>query len=436
MLGPTLPGLGKAAIDREALDDGPDLLRRIGGDGIAARNDGQRGKPTSVTRMAWSTDSSSAWPAVRSQDPVESTQQLGRVLEAHQTIWASERQFSNMRSPIAVDLFAGCGGLSEGLKNAGFAVAGAVEIDPLAAKTYSLNHPEVRIWTNDIRDISALGLKRALRLRKGSLDLLAGCPPCQGFSTIRTLNGSRRVTDRRNSLIDEFLRFVEELRPRAIMFENVPGLDGRRRFVRFRARLQAEGYNTLHSVLDVADFGVPQRRRRLILIGALEFEPKFAKQSGRRRTVAGAISRLPHPDRSRDLLHKSPGTRTARINELLAAIPKDGGSRGCLPTNMQLECHNNFDGFSDVYGRMSWTEVSPTITGGCLNPSKGRFIHPEQNRAITAREAALLQSFSSGYRFCLDRGYYAVAEMIGNALPPEFIRRQAVQICEQLACLG
>jgi DNA (cytosine-5)-methyltransferase 1 len=113
-------------------------------------------------------------------------------------------------------------------------------------------------------------------------------------------------------------------------------------------------------------------------------------------------------------------------------VPKDGGSRTDLPDAMQLACHTRVDGFHDVYGRMAWDRPAPTITGGCINPSKGRFLHPEEDRAITLREAALLQSFPPGHVFSLRRGKYAAAELIGNALPPAFVRRHARPIAEAL----
>ena len=339
---------------------------------------------------------------------------------------------SSRRKPTAIDLFAGCGGLTEGLKQAGFRVIGAIEIDELAARSYRMNHPRVRLWNSDIRDIRLSVLRRTLGLNPGDLDLLAGCPPCQGFSHIRTLNGSRDVRDRRNSLTDEFLRFVKGLRPRAIMLENVPGLANRRRFREFAMTLEHMGYTVKWDILDAARYGVPQRRRRLILLAAKSASIDFAPAEAAGTTVADAIAALEPPDSSGDPLHRLIGRRSERISELIKLIPKDGGSRSDLPEEMWLECHKKCDGFKDVYGRMRWGDVAPTITGGCLNPSKGRFLHPDQDRALTVREAALLQGFRPDYRFATDRGMYAIAGMIGNALPPEFIRRHALQIAAVL----
>jgi DNA (cytosine-5)-methyltransferase 1 len=133
-----------------------------------------------------------------------------------------------------------------------------------------------------------------------------------------------------------------------------------------------------------------------------------------------------------DPLHDFPETRSERVKALIRLIPRDGGSRMDLGDEHQLDCHRRCDGFSDVYGRMAWNKVSPTITGGCCNPSKGRFLHPTRDRNITLREAALLQTFPPSYFFSLRRGKFATAQMIGNALPPEFIRRHGVVIRQHL----
>ena len=160
----------------------------------------------------------------------------------------------------------------------------------------------------------------------------------------------------------------------------------------------------------------------------------FATPLTEKRTVRQAFreANLSEPGKSGDELHDLPVKRTEAMIARIKAVPLDGGSRMDLPIDQQCACHVT-DGkhkgmFRDVYGRMKWSDVSPTMTSGCNNPSKGRFIHPEEHRAITLREAALLQSFPIDYKFCLDRGRAGVALMIGNALPPEFIRVQANQI--------
>lgn len=329
----------------------------------------------------------------------------------------------------AVDLFSGCGGLTEGLKQAGFRVLGAVECDPLAAETYLANHSDVHLVRKDIRRISASSLMKELGLRKGRLALLAGCPPCQGFSAIRTRNGGKRVRDARNDLIFEFLRFVRVLKPRAIMMENVPALARDRRLKELVKSLASLGYFCLVQVLDAAKYAVPQRRRRVMLLASVDQEISVAKPSRRERSVEDAIGYLKgKAGKTSDKLHYVSGKRSTLIEQRIRAIPKNGGSRSSLPADLKLKCHDNTDGFKDVYGRMRWDAVAPTITGGCINPSKGRFLHPTEHRAITLREAALLQTFPRRYYFSLAQGRFPAALMIGNALPPEFVRRHASQV--------
>lgn len=323
----------------------------------------------------------------------------------------------------AIDLFAGCGGLSLGLRKAGFRVVGALEIDSLAAATYSRNHPDVMIWRTDIRKVTGARLLSDLGLRRGELALLAGCPPCQGFSAVRTLNGHKRIRDSRADLVLEFVRLVRSIRPAAIMFENVPGLTRNYRWRRTLRAFAQAGYECDWRIVDAADYGVPQRRRRLILVGSRLFDPKLAPTSGSWLTVRQAIGRLGKPPSRSDSCHGAE-RRSARIKARIRLVPKDGGSRLETPAEA-LACHRRLKGFFDIYGRMQWDGVAPTITGGCVNPSKGRFLHPSQNRAITVREAALLQSFPRRYRFDMSRGKYAAAEMVGNAFPPLLAWRHA-----------
>lgn len=333
--------------------------------------------------------------------------------------------------PTALDLFAGCGGLTLGLKQAGFNVLGAIELSALAAATYTQNHPEVTVWNSDIRRVRARAVLQKLALKEGELDLLAACPPCEGFSCLRTLNGGRRVRDRRNDLVLQLVRFVRAFKPKAVMMENVPGLMRNRRFELFRRRLERLGYRCNVAALDAADYGVPQRRRRMILLAGLRHEIRFGRIARSRRTVRQAIADLARTTRSRrDKLHREMERRGPRIKSLIKSVPKNGGSRGDLPARFKLKCHETCDGFKDVYGRMRWDDVAPTITSGCVNPSKGRFLHPSKDRAITLREAAILQTFPRRYFFSLEKGKFAVAEMIGNALPPEFIRRHALSVSE------
>ena len=338
-----------------------------------------------------------------------------------------------MKKPIALDLFCGAGGLTEGLRQAGFRVIGAVEIDQLASRTYKSNHPKVKLWTEDITRISGKAMMEVLGIRPGDLDLLAACPPCQGFSAMRTKNGSRRNRDPMNSLIFQVLRMVRSMKPKCVMLENVPGLSKSVKYAAFRKGLLKLGYQINWKVLNAVDYGVPQRRRRLVLLASQTTRPDFVEAEAPHKTVKQFIGTLSSPTRSRDPLHNYSSKRSERIQALIKKIPRDGGSRESLGKEAQLKCHRRLDrrklgGFRDVYGRMSWNKPSPTITGGCINPSKGRFLHPHEHRPITLREAALLQTFPKSYYFPTDLGRFPIALMIGNALPPEFIRRLAVSL--------
>jgi DNA (cytosine-5)-methyltransferase 1 len=212
------------------------------------------------------------------------------------------------------------------------------------------------------------------------------------------------------------------------MMENVPGLRDRQVFTEFRMELRELGYNVNWGVKDVRFYGVPQRRRRLILLAGAGFKIPFAPESTQFRTVRQTIHGLPKAGKSGDRLHDFQEARSTKVRSLIARIPKDGGSRLSLPKREQLQCHRDCDGFKDIYGRMAWDAVSPTITSGCFNPSKGRFLHPTENRCISMREAALLQSFPARFKVPEPITKTKIALMLGNALPPEFIRRHAKEI--------
>lgn len=309
---------------------------------------------------------------------------------------------------------------------------GAVDVAELATDAYKLNHPDVMLWKQDIRRLSPEQMMLDLDLEPGDLDLLAGCPPCQGFSTLRTHRRGSSVADDRNALVAQFARFAEKLLPRTVMMENVPGLEQDRRLALMVKRLEKLGYRLTTGVLDAQDYGVPQRRRRLVILGARGARIPFAEATSNPMTVRQAFAGLAAAGRSGDSLHDHGESRSHGIRDVIAAIPPDGGSRADLGPDRQLACHRRVSGWFDVYGRMAWDQPAPTITSGCINPSKGRFLHPEENRAITLREAALLQSFPPDYRFPLARGKYRAADLIGNALPPRFVAAHASQLATHL----
>lgn len=329
---------------------------------------------------------------------------------------------------LSIDLFSGVGGLTQGLHKAGFQTKLAFEIDELASSVYRLNHKKTKVITKDIREVQIEDVKKSMRGK--TIHLLAGCPPCQGFSSIRRLNKPLPVEDQRNMLINEFVRFVKELMPYTFMMENVPGLALDELFENALKELEEAGYfKPDWKIVNVRDYGVPQNRKRLILVGSRLAPIQIAPPTKVKKTVRQVIGSLPLPEYSEDPLHKVFPTHTAKIKQLISEIPHDGGSRKDLEKSRQLKCHQKENvGFNDVYGRLRWDDYSTTITGGCLNPSKGRFLHPEQDRCISAREASMIQSFPCTYIFPADAPRSKIALMIGNALPPEFSKIQAKNI--------
>ncbi|MCY4613569.1 MAG: DNA mismatch endonuclease Vsr [Nitrospira sp.] len=343
-------------------------------------------------------------------------------------------QQTDRNMPVAIDLFAGGGALTVGLKRAGFTVLAAVEIEKHAFATYTANHPEVRAYKQDIRTIKGGDLKALAPGRV--IDLLAGCPPCQGFTS---LTSKYRRYDLRNDLVREMARLVEEIRPKAVMMENVPGLAGRGKPLlnEFRERIERLGYTVTMEVLQVADYGVPQNRRRLVVLGGLGCQipiplPTHSKDGKKGfapwRTVKDTIGSLAEPILLAEAREHSAFERSnwhlvrslSEMNKLRLKHAKPGATWIKIPEDLRPECHKGtYRGFRNVYGRMAWDEVAPTITGGCTTLSKGRFGHPEMERTISVREAALLQTFPSDYK--LDTPYMEYAcNIVGNALPCDF----------------
>lgn len=332
------------------------------------------------------------------------------------------------RKYLAADIYSGIGGLTEGMKKAGFKVKCAVEIDIDAVKTFKLNHRGTKVINKDIRLVKVSEIKKSLG--DESLHLLAGCAPCQGFSSLRRLNKKNTVRDSRNELILEFLRMVKGLKPLTIMMENVPGIVNYFLFKDLLQGLSKLGYHYDYKIVNVKDYGVPQRRRRMVLVGSRLGEIKVAEKTNEKVTVKDALYNLHLPN---DKLHNVVEKRTQWITDMICLIPKDGGSRKDLPKKYELECHQNENiGFNDIYGRLRWDDYSTTITGGCLSPSKGRFLHPEENRAITPREATILQSFRVDYKFAPNINKAKLASFIGNALPPKFSYIQSNNIIKHL----
>ncbi len=227
--------------------------------------------------------------------------------------------------PTAFDCFAGCGGMTEGFRQAGYRVIGAIEIDASAAKVYKLNHPRVRLWQDDIKNVSAQSVLKTLKLQKGELDLLGGCPPCQGFSALRTKNGKRDIFDKRNDLISDFQQLVLDLLPKYVMLENVPHLIKDQRLRTFTESLEDAGYTLKADILNVAHYGVPQRRRRTVVVASRIGAPSFAAKDAALQTVRQTIGSLQPAGNSGDPLHDIPERRSAVVRQRIRRIPKNGG---------------------------------------------------------------------------------------------------------------
>ena len=330
--------------------------------------------------------------------------------------------------PTAVDLFCGCGAVTEGLKTAGFNVLAALDYDRIACETYRSNHPSAHLIERDIRQVDPQHLKEIV-INHCPIDLMVVCAPCQPFSSQHRYSGQ----DDRMRLILESIRFAETLNPRLILFENVPGLAAGR-FDDIRRNLEEglkiQGYLIGNPKrLNAADFGVPQRRIRYIMLAAKEKKPPELpdQMSGLAPTsVRSAIGDL-HPLQSgeadpNDTLHFARNHHSVTIKRL-KHIPKDGGSRSNLPTDLQLRCHIDHKGHPDVYGRMRWDDVAPTLTTGCTDLTRGRFAHPRDDRAVTLREAARLQTFPDKYRF--SGSAKDIATQIGNAVPVQMVQQLA-----------
>ncbi|KAB7745574.1 DNA (cytosine-5-)-methyltransferase [Nostocoides sp. F2B08] len=326
----------------------------------------------------------------------------------------------------AIDLFAGAGGATQGLRDAGFVVLAAAENDNNAAESFAANHPDV-IMAGDVRGIVPYRLRRFLGLQRGELDILKACPPCQGFSSL-----TRTSSDPlRNDLVLDVLRFVLDFRPKAVIVENVPGLARDERLPILLHAMEGAGYEHSTYTVDARNFGVPQRRRRLIVLAVRRsitselprdlqdlVPPQFDLSH---RTAGEALDELAKhlsPGDPCNRFRKSNPSVTARIS----AIPI-GGDRFDLPPQHQLKCHTRLTesgqsqrvGATASYGRVRTGEAAPTMTTRCTTPACGSFVHPTENRGLTLREAATFQTFPPNYHF--HGGYDSIERQIGNAVP-------------------
>ncbi|MGC5015894.1 DNA cytosine methyltransferase [Streptosporangium sp. DT93] len=347
--------------------------------------------------------------------------------------------FRGPSKPIRIiDLFSGAGGFSLGFHNAnlGYETILAVEIDRWAAQTIQ-NNLHCKVDCSSIQDLSSFP----------DADVVVGGPPCQGFSTL----GSRREEDPRNELLWDFIRVVRGLQPKVFLIENVPGILSARQFHNFKAYTLSDSilrkYSLAYSVLNAADYGVPQRRSRAFIIGikgqeGISWPPPVTHASNLlntlpHRTVRDAIADLPFETDGFDVRINALGGQhlhfgrnpTQKSLERYRAVPR-GGNRFDLARNrpdLLPECwRKKLSGTTDVMGRMWWDRPSPTIRTEFFKPEKGRYLHPEADRPITHREAARLQGFPDSYVFAGKK--IEIARQIGNAVPPALAQAIAIHI--------
>ncbi|GFZ80997.1 DNA cytosine methyltransferase [Nesterenkonia alkaliphila] len=320
----------------------------------------------------------------------------------------------------AVDLFCGVGGLTRGLANAGVNVHAGYDIDPACRFPYEANN-DSKFVEMDVNDLTAAELRR--HFNTSDVSLLAGCAPCQPFSSYARAGRSRK---RPNDwqLVETFGQLVKDVQPDLVTMENVPQLVDHSVFTTFLESL--EGYDTWWAVMDTASLGVPQTRKRLVLL-ASKFGVdglELVSQKVAPVTVRDAIGSLPpiaagetHPH---DRLHTASRLGPKNLERIQHSKP--GGTWRDWPEELQAECHRKSSGatYPSVYGRMAWDEVGPTMTTQCYGYGNGRFGHPEQDRAISLREAAILQTFPPKYQFVPPDSpvrFNSLGRLIGNAVP-------------------
>ena len=335
-----------------------------------------------------------------------------------------------------IDCFCGAGGLSLGFERAGFKVVYAFDLDETSIETYKNNakYHQGKAFVRNIYDVTRKSIEKDIGHSLGKIDVVIGGPPCQGFSVQRRGDDN----DPRNNLVLEYARMIAEVAPRIFVMENVGGLLSKRGKP-FLAQLQSQlgkiGYNLQIRKLTASDFGVPQARKRVFIVGERVTENirgfEFPTPSGMPvKTVRDAISDLMEKTEKDVPNHKA--DRLSAINLKRIRAIKEGEGRDSLPSNLQLACHKTHEGHRhlDTYGRMAWDQPSPTITARFDSFSRGRFGHPVLDRTITLREGARLQTFPDDFAFLGSK--VDVARQIGNAVPPMLAEVIAKKVMECL----
>jgi len=332
----------------------------------------------------------------------------------------------------AVDFFCGGGGMSLGISNAGIRIIAGIDFEESCRRTYVRNHPYSNFILGDITRFPSKKLMDECSVEKNDDHMIfIGCSPCQYWTHLHTYrDGSRQGKD----LMRDFHRFVRYYRPGFVVVENVPSIVRSEKYEKFRKWLLINGYEMSASVINANQYGVPQKRRRFILIASrVSGAPLLRKSTSERLTVRDFIGEgNGFPQIAAGTVDNSDFMHTAaslgdKCLRRLKMTPKNGGLRLAwdkIP-DLQINTYRNRDtrfGFKDVYGRMAWDTPAPTITTRFNSISNGRFGHPEENRAISLREGATLQTFPKKYVF-LTRSQSEAAKMIGNAVPPALARR-------------
>ncbi len=321
----------------------------------------------------------------------------------------------------AIDLFCGVGGLTHGLQKAGIDVRLGIDIDPACKFPFNANN-KARFLLKSVNEISGNDIEAVYP--KNGIRLLAGCAPCQTFSSY---NRKARPSDERWWLLMQFSRLIKELSPELVTMENVPGLRKQKVFNKFVKKLKSAGYHVDYRVINCAQYGVPQHRPRLVLL-ASKLGPidvlSAIELRVRTKTVRDAIAKLPPLNAGKidkkDPLHRCASLSTLNLRRIKSSTP--GGTWRDWNSKLVADCHKKETGktYPSVYGRMTWDKPSPTITTQFFGFGNGRFGHPKQDRAISLREGAVLQSFPKNYRFVeRDSPVHTrlVGRLIGNAVP-------------------
>ena len=335
---------------------------------------------------------------------------------------ANKNAYFTSKNIKAVDLFCGAGGLTLGLEKAGINVMMGVDIDPACEYPFQANN-KAKFLKKSVEDVTAEELLEAYG--DAEITLLAGCAPCQPFSTYKL--GKSDETDKRWNLLWQFERMVKETEPDLITMENVPKLAHQKVFENFVKSLKELDYHVSFKIVNCADYGVAQQRNRLVLLaskfGPISFiAPTVSKY--KYKTVRQVISKLPElgagESNDKDPLHNSSGL--SELNLARIRCSKPGRTWRDWPEELIADCHKRKTGksFPSVYGRMEWDAPAPTMTTQFYGFGNGRFGHPEQDRAISLREGAIIQSFPKSYKFTpkgkpINRR--TVGRLIGNAVP-------------------